>query len=278
MYCKELNKTFDSLEDKFKELIANKNSIISQKKAVMKCADGIGTHSLLGTKDTALKANTPITEDVTELKVTAVINTTNLMDSHGDVHFPGIWKKSLKENKSIMHLQEHQMKFDKIISDGADLEATTKTMTWKSLGYDYEGSTQALVFNSTVKANRNPYMFSQYKGAHVNNHSVGMRYVKMELAVNSKEDWAKEEKAVWDKYYDQIANKELAMSEGHFWAVTEAKVIEGSAVPLGSNHITPTLHNNKEIEAVDNDVNTSIIEPSIDTQKQLTNILKQIKL
>lgn len=276
MYCKELNKSFGNKQDMIKELILNKSTLISQKKSVIKHADGISTANvLLGAKEGALKANTPVLEDVNELKVTAIINTTNLMDSHNDVHFPNCWKKSLSENRSLMHLQEHEMKFDKIISDGNDLKAYTQTFTWKELGFDYEGTTEALVFDSVVKASRNAYMFKQYKNALVRNHSVGMYYVKLDLAANVEEDWGEEAKAVWDKYYPLIANKETADEVGYFWAVTESKAIEGSAVPVGSNWATPTLHNNKNIEAVND---TSKPEPSMDTQNEsFTNILKHIK-
>jgi len=274
--CKELNREFDTKEAKFKAVIKNKKAIIAQKKAILKKADGVSVANSLSNGIPMLtKANEPVIGDISVLKVQAVINTTNVMDSHGDVHFPGIWKKSLQENKTIMHLQEHQMQFDKIIADGVDLNAYAQTFSWKELGYEYEGDTQALVFDSTVKAGRNSYMFQQYKEARVNNHSVGMYYVKMELAVNSTEDYAEDEKAVWDKYIDKVANKDRAEVEGMFWAITEAKVVEGSAVPIGSNHITPTLNNNKNIEAVSN--NTLKTEPSNDTQQDtFTNILKQI--
>ena len=104
---------------------------------------------------------------------------------------------------------------------------------------------------------RNEFMFNQYAKGYVKNHSVGMRYVKLELAINSESKWDVEEKEIWDKYIDDIANKEVAEERGYFWAVTEAKIIEGSAVPIGSNTITPTL----EVEAKNN-------EPSKDTHKQ----------
>jgi hypothetical protein len=35
-----------------------------------------------------------------------------------------------------------------------------------------------------------------------------MRYVKLELAVNSDSKYDAEEKAIWDKYIDEIVNKE----------------------------------------------------------------------
>ena len=43
-----------------------------------------------------------------EILVKAIINTTGLIDSHQDLHIPGIWNKSVKENKSILHVQEHK--------------------------------------------------------------------------------------------------------------------------------------------------------------------------
>ena len=83
-------------------------------------------------------------------------------------------------------------------------------------------------------------MFQQYSEGFVNNHSVGMQYVKIALAIND-EDYP-EEKETWNKYINKVANQETAIEKGYFWAVTEAKLIEGSAVVLGSNPITPTLN------------------------------------
>lgn len=239
----------------FEHLIKNKETLIAQKKAEMKKADGfsfvqvaddVNYKATTTDKSVVYKANEPVAEDVDELKVVAVINTTNWMDSHKDVHLPGIWTKSLKENKNIMHLQEHELKFASIISDGDDLKAEAKDYTWRELGYDYEGKTQALVFTSKVRKDRNAFMFDQYKKGRVKNHSVGMIYVKLLLAINDK-DYPAEYDA-WGKYYPEIANKEFADATGYFWVVKEAKVVEGSSVPVGSNTATPTLDNNAKSE------------------------------
>jgi hypothetical protein len=72
-------------------------------------------------------------------------------------------------------------------------------------------------------------MFNQYAKGYVKEHSVGMRYVKLELAVNSDSKYEQEEKAIWDKYIDEIVNK-VQIEEQSYWAVSEAKAIEGSAV------------------------------------------------
>ncbi len=222
-------------------LVENKSSLMAQKKGEPKHADAMSV-LYYDSKDETVKANNPFepNEDINKVKV--VINTSNIMDSHDDVHIKGLWNKSLKENKLIMHLQEHKMAFDKIISDGKDLKAFVKTMTWKELGFKFEGETQALIFDSTIKQSRNPFMFDQYAKGFVKNHSVGMRYIKMELAINN-EGYDKEFE-VWEKYIDSIANKDLAEEKGFFWAIKEAKIIEGSAVPIGSNTATPTLDNN----------------------------------
>ena len=170
------------------------------------------------------------------IKVRAIINTTMIMDSHKDVHINGIWNKTVKENKRIKHIQEHEMKFDKIISDKDDLNV----YSWKDLGYDVEGKTEALVFDSVIKRRRNAYMYEQYKDNNVDNHSVGMYYVNIKMAFNSSLDEDAEYKEIWDEHIDDIANKEEVEKNGYFYAVYEAKAIEGSAVAIGSNPITPT--------------------------------------
>tara|TARA_R110002167_G_scaffold313655_1_gene519319 strand:- start:15267 stop:16109 length:843 start_codon:yes stop_codon:yes gene_type:complete len=232
-------------------LVTNKETIVAQKKSIIKEADGIcGYRDYTEEKKTANKSQDGSEMNVGEIKVRAIINTTNFLDSHKDVHIPGIWTKSLKENNRIMHIQEHMSgSFDKIIASGEDLKASAKTMSWKELGYDAIGTTQALVFDSVVKESRNAYMYQQYKQGFVNNHSVGMRYVKIELAINDKD--YPTEKGFYDKYITEIINRKEAEASKYFWVVTEAKVIEGSAVPMGSNPITPTTRTKSEPSIID---------------------------
>lgn len=257
----------------FEYLRLNKEMLITQKlNGEMKRADAFEAPIILADfHDEVEKANKPATDDIDELKVKVVINTTNLMDGHGDVHIPGLWTKSLKENKRIKHLQEHEMKFDHIIADKSDLKVYTQTMTWKELGYNYTGNTEALIFESNVKRSRNEYMFKEYKDGNVDNHSVGMRYVKILLAMNSDSKWDAEEKANWDKYIDQVANRKDVEEQGYFWPVLEAKAIEGSAVPAGSNWVTPTLENNMKSEPVE-----ATPEPLKSTQLTSDEIIKRI--
>lgn len=247
--CKELpGKEFASKEEMFRAIIENKASIMALKKSAIKHSDGFS----FGYVDKAeagaiVKANNPVLmDDIAEVKVKVVMNTTGLLDSHGDVHVKDIWKRTLSHSNKKLHLQEHKRAFDAVISSDAD--AYVKTVSWKSLGAEHEGSTQALIFESVVKESRNKEMFRQYKNGWVNNHSVGMQYVDMKVCINSEERWAAEYKQNWDDYIDMVANKEDAEDTGFFWAVTEAKLVEGSAVLFGSNYITPTLDNNMRSE------------------------------
>lgn len=259
------NKEFQSKEELFKALIENKKELVSIKKSSTKNADAVS----FGYLNTSIEIDTN-KEDVQSqmqnpesLNVKVVINTTNFLDSHGDVHVNGIWNKSVKDNVSFLHLQEHEREFDKVITDSA--KGYVQSMTWKKLGLPYDGKTEALIFESTIDKKRNEFMLNQYANGWVKNHSVGMRYVQLELAINTEAEYDKEYKALWDEFYPIIANKENADERGYFWVVKEAKIIEGSAVVMGSNSATPTLENKEEIEPSKDTLDT---EPSIDTQKE----------
>lgn len=227
---------FQTKKEVYDWIVSNKSQLFQSKTTELKHSDCISA-AIPVAKAVNNKAENTVDKD--EILVTAVINTTNFLDSYGDVHIKGLWDQSLKENKMIMHIQEHKMEFDKIISDGDDLKAYTKTYNWKDIGYDYKGTTEALVFESNVKKSRNAAMFHQYSNGFVKNHSVGMRYMDYQVAINDPD--FKEEYANWNKYYPDIANKDTANALGYFFAITEAKVIEGSAVPLGANPLTPTI-------------------------------------
>lgn len=259
----------------FEFLKKNKALLIAEKKSEKKKGDPFAMRLFVGEDGKLTKAFTPIDNTATVILATSIINTTNWMDSHSDVHIPGLWKKSLQETKDLYLLQEHEMTFAGIITD--QVKAYTKKFTWQELGYDAPGMTEALVFESTIDNERNPFMFDQYRKGYVKNHSVGMQYVILELAINDPGDYWKEEFAAWNKYFDDIANKEVAEAQGYFWAVREAKAIEGSAVPIGSNRMTPT----QSVERVKN--YSTEEQPPLGTETQpqsfdLGRAIKEVKI
>lgn len=254
-------------------LISNKTALIAQKKSVMKKADAVFyAASFVNEKGTAYKADVgTIPDTVTKLKVRSIINTTLLYDSHQDVHIDQLWNKSLKENKENYLCNQHDFSFEGTVSD--NVHAFVKRMLWKELGYDFEGDTQALVFDSIIERNKyNELLFDKYRTGKVKQHSVGMRYVRIELAVN--DDRYEKEFANWEKYYPMIANKEDIGS--YFWPVLEAKIIEGSAVMKGSNFVTPT-QSVSETKHIQPPAGTgSRAAKSTQVLAELNNILKKL--
>lgn len=258
------DKEFATKEELFKALKENKPSLISLKKSIEKRADSINYVNSINSDLTANKEENGTQTEVEKLQVKVIINTTNFIDSHNDLHINGIWNKSVSDNanKGFLHLQEHDRDFDKVISDNA--KGYVESITWKSIGLPYSGKTEALIFDSIIEKKRNEFMFKQYSNGWVKNHSVGMRYVKIDLAINSESEWDKDEKELWDKYYPVVANKEVADERGYFWVVSEAKIIEGSAVVMGSNSATPTISVENKPEA--DNITSEQEEPSSDTQ------------
>lgn len=252
-------------EDVFRKLKDNKNFFLAKKKSEFKISDSVsGKYCFFAQKENTEKIQINTVELLLKDKITVdvIINTTNILDSHGDVHINGLWKKSLNELRTIYHLQEHKMTFEHVISD--KIKAYTKNISVSELGFPFKGNCEALVFSSEIEKTRNKYMFEQYARGYVREHSVGMHYVNLFLCINSSEKYYFEEKENWDKYIVNVINKTEAEEQGWFWAVTEAKLIEGSAVLRGSNYVTPTIG----VTEIEPEYSThSYIEPSEDTRK-----------
>jgi hypothetical protein len=233
---------------------------IEFKKVTFKTADAVVVNdSIKGSVNKALSTSKDNdTADV--LKRTIIGNTYNWMDSHGDVHLDNTFKNSIKqrgEAKKIWHLHDHEQKMTAKV--GVPQKVYEKEVLWSDLGVSKPGSTQVLMMDTDVLKAYNGLMFQEYKDGNVDQHSVGMYYVKIELAVNDPE--FKAEFATWQASIDKLGNKEKAESEGYFWAVKEAKLIEISAVLEGSNELTPTLEakDTQPLKDTDN-------EPLKDTQ------------
>lgn len=245
-------------------LVKNESFIFHCKKSQTKEADAAYSVPMYINEKGELISKAEVQEtqvDPTKLKVVVVINTTNWFDSHDDVHIPGLWKKSLSDNKKtgFYLLKSHMRDFEYVIAEGCQAEA--RSMSWKDVGVNIAGTTEALVFTGIVDAGRNEYMFGQYQKGYVKKHSVGMRYVKMVTCIN--DDDYPVQKENWDKYFPMVANADDAEANGYFWAILEAQILEGSAVVFASCPITPTLET--ELLGTKNEpVQTTQEEPPFD--------------
>jgi hypothetical protein len=267
---------FEDKVELYKWLHTNKSMLIAQKKSAVKYADAIVYQPVfaLDKNFEANKADVVIPSDATQLAIRAIINTSKLMDSCSDVHIDGLWTKSIKETKDNYLVNQHNFTFEGILSHNVKVSAMQ--MSWSELGFTYPGFTQALVYDAIFDKSTNPFMFEQYRLGNVKQHSVGMRYVKIDMAINS--EMYPTEKAVWDKYIDQVANRTEAEAQGYFWAVTEAKNIEGSAVVRGANFATPTqsIQQTKDEPVNTTQKDKEPLHTPIDVNKLLNNYSKNL--
>jgi hypothetical protein len=248
----KINKSqFATQKDLFAYLCKNKQAIIDLKKSAIKTADAVSFIED-GNVGKAKSNSDYLYENDLEkgvLKRTIVANTYNWMDSHDDVHLDGVFTKSIKERaKRIPHLHDH--KFELSAKVGNAISISEKQIEWKTLGVDLTGKTTVLLYESEILKEYNEKVYKEYLNDRIDQHSVGMRYINIKLAINDKD--YKEEFATWKNYIDKIGNKEYTEKQGFFFAVSEAALLEVSSVLLGSNELTPTLN-----------------QPSVDTDKHL---------
>lgn len=247
-----INKSkFANKAELIKHIISNKTELIALKKSTTKYSD-----SILHSENEKIEANKIISnfssDDLANgiIKRSIVGNTYGWMDSHDDVHIKGIFSKSISENKNIFHLHDHLYQIAAKV--GTPIKIYEQNVSLQDLGLNKIGFTTCLLMDSEIKKSYNQMIFDEYYTKQINQHSVGMVYVKLYLCVNDAE--YKEEFANWNNYKGSVINFDKAEENGYFWAVTEAKLKEISCVLLGSNELTPTLNEKKS-------------EPSIDTLK-----------
>lgn len=265
---------FSTKKETFDYLVKNKRQLISKKRmGVLKSDPFLYSPTFLPTYaknsfSTKTNENQVENPDPDKVRVKIVANTANWIDSHMDMLLAGSATKSISERKGIIpHLHDHDHSVLSEVGDVVDIYV--QNISLKELGLNKEGSTEAVIFISDVRKGYNSIVFDRYKNNRATQHSIGMQYVKIELAVNDK-DYEKEYD-FYKKYYDLAINKEIADEYGYFWVVQEYKLIENSVVLFGANEITPTL----EIEGEKN------IEPfikhSAETKSSIVKLANLIK-
>ena len=248
-FCKELNKSFETKEDIFKALIENENLIFAQKKLEIKSIDK--SCQIVTSQNEISKA---IENDTIKgLKFDSdyyyfVVNSANILDSHGDMHVEGNWNKTVKEQKGKVYLvREHSLKRNDVIAFPNSIELLTAKVPFSAIGKNHDGETYSLIY----KVKKSDIVDEQAKiwlekGIPLQ-ASVRMQYVKIETAINSTNTEYAKQKAVYDQYHPLIANKEDFDSIDYFWVIKEAKnTLESSLVLFGSNQATGLIQENKE--------------------------------
>jgi hypothetical protein len=244
------------------EIVKNKKELIALKKTTIKHSDPSINIPLK-----ELTANKEIKIDGYENLCKAIANTYYWMDSHDDVHVKGCFSQTIKQNlKSIFHLDNHNSENGFRSKVGNVKDVLEIEVPWSAFGIEKEGNTISVLGVSELIEEYNKQVFDAYKNGEVKQHSVGMIYVSIELAIKERnKDYSIENKA-WDEVYPMLGNPEKADGRGYFWVIKEAKLKEYSCLLWdGSNILTPTAKDNNEPSK-----DTHKTEPSNDTQKQLT--------
>jgi hypothetical protein len=277
IFCKELNKNFEDKEVMFAELLANKELIIKEKTSnILKSIDkGIAIASNQEAIQKAIETNKELNIDKDFYYF--VVNSSNILDSHGDMHVKGNWDKTVKEQQKKTYLVfDHQLKRSEIIAMKEDIEMLTLDIPFSLIGKNYEGNTYVLVYKVHKDKIRNKEAKELLESGYSFEASVRMQYVKIDLAMDSNLKENAKEKENFDKYYSEIANKEDFETLSYFWVIKEAKnVQESSLVMFGSNPATGLINENKEADII----TSSNEEPLKDTQEnQASNNVAKRKL
>jgi hypothetical protein len=252
-------KTFATKKEEIDYLVKHKKEIIEFKKAVVKHTTPTTTEA---ENSSTFKALSTSKENDTDsiIKRTVIGNTYNWLDSHGDVHLNGTFGKSISERQNkIWHLHDHEQKITAKV--GIPSKIYEEKIEWSDLGIKKAGTTTALMMDSDIRKDYNNLIFQEYKDGNIDQHSVGMYYVKIDFAVNDKDH--KAEFKTWNDNIENIGNREKAEELGYFYAVKEAKLVEISAVLQGSNELTPTI----EAKDIEPEQSTQTNEPEKSTRK-----------
>lgn len=252
---------------KGKELLTylheNKEQLKAYKKTGIKNAPTVGYSSAsnIQVKEGAckgIKAETQESVETGVLRVDVIANLAGWMDFDDDVLLPGAYNKTISDKKNNRpFLKDHRYSTDAIIGDTVDVFKQDFSIS-AELGLQNESdfaTTEGVVFRADIRKSYDAGMFEKYKNGAIKEHSIGLRYVKIDLAINDPD--FEDEYRVWKGAIGRVINRSKAEKNGYFWAVREIEIIENSAVVFGSNSITPVLSASEEGKQVSSNEDNS---------------------
>lgn len=244
IFCKQLNKSFDTKEAMFGALKTHMPELIRLKKeAIQKSCDKGSTVTCKSLttlhNDDATKASFEIDNDYYYIAV----NSCWVLDSHDDLHIKGIWDDSITEQQGQNFLlADHDMAIDSVIVKKQYIEMFIATVPFSALGKTYAGSTQVLIYkfpkNKVIHEKAKEWLES---GDEIE-ASVRMRYDDIEFALDSNHPDDEAQKKLYDMYWPKVANKDEYEYVYYFFVIKKARnVKESSLVLFGSNSATGNI-------------------------------------
>lgn len=250
IFCKELNKSFETKELMFKEVKKNLPEILRLKMAATfessKKGSGISLRHLDVSKITDA---TKMTFEMDDDHYYLVVNSTGILDSHDDLHIPGIWNDSVVSEQGKNYLViDHDFSMLSTAVKKKDIEQFIATIPFAAIGKSYAGETQVLIYKFRKDAVINGIAKDWLESGDDIEASVRMRYEDIVFALDSNDPDDKEFKAVYDDYFMEIANRGDFEYIPYYFVIKKARNIrESSLVLAGSNSATGFIQvQNKE--------------------------------
>lgn len=254
MKTKELQ-AFKDPKERLSFLKENKAEILAEKKSIIKTVGSICFYEDKEVSKYQIKSLNKAEDNTLLLDV--VGNSVGFFDSHLDVSMKGSFNRTVKGGaKNAPFLKDHNHSTDGII--GLNKGVRVEEVLISRLGYEASGKTECFIMSVEPKKVYDEKAFEMYKDGQIQQHSIGLQYVKLALAMNDPD--FKEEYAEWEKSIDTVINRDIVEEYGFFYPVYEQKVIELSAVLFASNKYTPILGTSKSTLSQD--------DPLLSTQRQ----------
>ncbi|QQV90886.1 structural protein [Polaribacter phage Freya_1] len=277
IHCKELNKSFVNKNEMFKEIVKNKEEIISFKKSQIQKSFEKG-----GSLKAKVIDSSKLTEQIKGVKFEdnyyyIAVNSTRILDSHSDLHLDPIWDFTVKAQQGKNYLVDtHVLSIGTTIARKEHIEMFTAKVPFSVIGKNYKGDTVVLIYKIAKDKIIDKKAKEWLDSGDDIEASVRMQYVTIEFCLNSTEKGDETFLSNFEKYYPIIANKEDFEEEiYYFWAISEAKNInESSLVLFGSNNATGQIVSNEDTKAAEQALYKQEADAqSLQRKQLLTNIL-----
>jgi len=245
IFCKELNKSFTTKELMFKEIKKNLPEIIRLKKAQIyrSCEKGVGVSLRVLDVSKLATSTGKVSFETDDEHYYIAVNTCLVLDSHGDLHDDNCWNDSVVTEQGKNYLvSDHSLAMANVIVKKAYIEQFVAVIPFASIGKNYGGDTQALIYKFRKDAIINQTAKDWLESKDDIEASVRMMYDDIEFALDSNDPDYKDLKTLYDAYFPKIANSADFDYIPYFFIVKKAtNVRESSLVIAGSNPATGVI-------------------------------------
>ena len=277
--------TFQNKEEAFCYLRENGINMIKQKRSGERVSCDYDTLPDMGVYNIQTKnldviaktftKNIRIKQDMPEVmfRVDVIANLAGWCDSDQDVIIPGAYTKTINDRGAlgknlVYHLKNHVKTTDAII--GTDVQMRTEMINLSEFNIKSDlTQAEALIGSSIIDEDVDEKHYALYARDEIKNHSIGFIAMNIFLCMNSELTGDEEFKKNWDKYRPFVINKEKVDQYGFFFAITEIKLREYSAVLFGASELTPTIESTYPKQPEPSKSDTLQPEPS-ETLKEKT--------